>query len=380
MRKYFAAAALGLLSASIAETSPEIVLQSEAIVLQSELIFTAAPFPSCHASTIVETASGALLAAWFGGTDEGRNDVEIWISRKQGDGWSPPRSVADGLISDSERYPTWNPVLFQPSLADGGEGPILLFYKVGRSPQTWWGEWKKSHDDGTTWTPAERLPDGILGPIRAKPIQLPNDTMLAGSSTEHDGWRVHFERTSDLGQSWQSTGPIHDGKTFGAIQPTLLLHPDGRLQALCRSRQQRITETWSNDGGLSWSSLRATSLPNPSAGIDSLALADGRMLLVYNHTSSREGERPADGTRSELNLAISDDGVDWRAALLLERRPGEFSYPAMIQGRNGRIHLSYTHRRRQIKYVEIDPAELRGHQMAGGRWPESAPSAPGAAP
>lgn len=373
MRKYLAAAALGMLSASIAETSSE-------IVLSTELIFTEASFPSCHASTIVETASGALLAAWFGGTDEGRNDVEIWISRLQGDSWSPPRSVADGVISDSERYPTWNPVLFQPSPGSGGEGPILLFYKVGRSPQEWWGEWKQSHDDGTTWSAAERLPLGILGPIRAKPIQLPYGTMLAGSSTEHDGWRVHFERTADLGKTWRSTGPIHDGRTFGAIQPTLLLHPDGRLQALCRSRQQRIVETWSTDGGLSWSSMKATSLPNPSAGIDSLTLADGRLLLVYNHTSRRDGERPRDGTRSELNLAISDDGVDWQAALLLERRPGEFSYPAMIQGRDGKVHLSYTHRRRQIKYVRIDPAELRGHKMVDGRWPESAPTAPGFAP
>ena len=177
-RKFRCAAAFGLLSASIAETSSEIAprsggfaprsggfaLQGEGVVLKSELIFTEASFPSCHASTIVETASGALLSAWFGGTDEGHNDVEIWISRKQENGWSPPRSVADGVVSDSQRYPTWNPVLFQPSPTEGGHGPILLFYKVGRSPQEWWGEWKKSYDDGTTWTTTERLPEGILGP------------------------------------------------------------------------------------------------------------------------------------------------------------------------------------------------------------------------
>lgn len=333
-------------------------------VLEEQLVFTEAPFRSCHASTLVETPAG-LVTAFFAGSDEGEDDVGIWVSRRdygQSD-WTAPTEVADGVEEDHD-YPTWNPVLFQvPS------GPLLLFYKVGPSPPQWWGMLTRSDDGGRSWAPPRRLPDGILGPIRAKPLLLDDGTLLAGSSTENDGWKVHFERTRDFGVTWQSTPPVAGAETFEAIQPTFLVHPGGRIQALCRSRQNRIVETFSDDGGFSWSPLAATDLPNPSAGIDALDLPDGRHLLVYNHTSQLPGERPRDGTRSELDLAISRDGRHWQAALLLERQPGEYSYPAMIRTRDGAVHITYTYRRRQIKHVALDPESLSGRDFVDGHWP-----------
>jgi len=346
-------------SGSIAE-----VPGSAPAILRSEAISLLAPHAECHASTVVETREGELVAAWFGGTAEGHPDVEIWSTRRELGEWTRPRPVADGRQEDGSRQPTWNPVLFQPA-----QGPLLLFYKVGPSPREWWGMLRRSADGGRSWSAAQRLPDGILGPIRAKPLVLPDGTLLAGSSTEDDGWRVHFERSRDLGATWETTGPIHDGRTFGAIQPTFLVHGD-RIQALCRSRQNRVVETWSDDGGRTWSELRATSLPNPSAGIDGLSLPDGRHLLAYNHTSQLDGERPEWGTRSELGLAVTADGSTWRAAALLERQPGEYSYPAMILGSDGLVHLTYTWRRRRIRHVVIDPALLQGRDFVDGRWPD----------
>ena len=356
--------------------------QAPEAVVHAELLFEDAPFPSCHASTIAESPSGHLVAAWFGGTAERHPDVAIWTARYEADesrtagnrGWTAPVTVADGVEGGVD-YPCWNPVLHQPSRrpADGDSGtgpPLLLFYKVGPSPSEWWGMLLRSTDEGRTWSAPERLPEGILGPIRAKPIELPDGTLLAGSSTEHDGWRLHFERTTDLGRTWQSTGPIHDGRAFGAIQPAFLVHAGSRLQALARSRQNRIVETWSEDGGRTWSEPRATALPNPSAGIDAVTLPDGRHLLVYNHTSTLPGEKPEAGTRSELNLAVSDDGTSWRAALLLERQPGEYSYPAMVRTRDGRVHVTYTWRRRSIRHVVIDPSKLEPRDFVDGRWPE----------
>src|SRR5258707_14055128 len=98
-----------------------------ALVLRSEFIFERAPFPSSHASTIVETRDG-LVAAWFGGTRERDPDVGIWVSRHTAAGWSAPVEVANGVQPDRTRHPCWNPVLFQPS---GGllGGPLVLFYK-----------------------------------------------------------------------------------------------------------------------------------------------------------------------------------------------------------------------------------------------------------
>ncbi len=314
--------------------------QAAAVKIAREaFVFTDAPFPSAHASTIVETPAG-LVAAWFGGTREKHPDVGIWLSRHEGLGWSTPAEVANGVQQDGRRYPSWNPVLFRTS-----DGPLWLFYKVGPSPSRWWGLVMRSNDDGRTWGAPTRLPDGILGPIRAKPVQLADGTLLAGSSTEHDGWRVHMEWTRDPAGAWQKTPPLKGLPAFSAIQPTILVHDERRIQILCRTEQGVIAESWSEDAGRSWSALRGTALPNPSAGIDGVRLADGRFLLVYN---------PTRDNRRQLQVAISADGRTWTPAVMLEDSPGEYSYPAVIQARDGRVHVTYTWRRERIKHVVLD--------------------------
>ncbi len=324
-------------------------------IIKTEFIYEQAPFPSCHASTIAETKDG-LVAAWFGGTGERNPDVGIWASRRDKTGWSKVVEVANGIQQDGKRYPTWNPVLFQPS-----RGPLLLFYKVGPSPSEWWGMLMTSADGGATWSKPRRLPDGILGPIKNKPVQLQDGSILCGSSTENAGWRVHIERTSDLGETWQKTDSLNVPAQFGAIQPAILVHRSGEIQILCRSRQSRITESWSADGGKTWSAMKATSLPNPSSGIDAVMLKDGRALVVYNHTEK---------ARSPLNVAVSSDGRTWKAALILEDQPGEYSYPAVIQTADGLVHITYTWKRQRIKHVVIDPRKLVLSDMRDGRWPE----------
>src|SRR3954468_867962 len=82
-------------------------------IVQSEFIYERAPFPSAHASTIVEAPDG-LVAAWFGGTKERDPDVGIWVSRREASGWTAPVEVANGVQPDGTRHPSWNPVLFQP--------------------------------------------------------------------------------------------------------------------------------------------------------------------------------------------------------------------------------------------------------------------------
>jgi len=307
-------------------------------------VFERVPFPSAHASTIVETRDG-LLAAWFGGTGEGHPDVSIWTARHDGTRWLPPVRVAEGLQPAGARFPCWNPVLFQPS-----SGPLLLFYKVGPSPREWWGLVRTSADQGLSWSEAAKLPDGILGPIRAKPVELPGGVLLAGSSTEHAGWVVQMERATldqaGAPSNWTRSGPLNDPTVFEAIQPTILEHSKARLQILCRSRQRVVTESWSEDAGRTWSAMAATALPNPSAGIDALRLADGRFLLVYN---------PTPRGRSPLLIAVSRDGKDWRSGVVLEDAPGEYSYPAIVQARDGRVHVTYTWRRERIKHVVVDP-------------------------
>ena len=328
-----------------------------AAMLQSEFIFDQAPFAECHASTIVATKQG-LVSAWFGGTEEKNPDVGIWISRNTGSGWSQVVEIANGVQKQKLRYPCWNPVLFQPR-----SGPLMLFYKVGPNPREWWGMVITSDDGGATWSEPQKLPGGFLGPIKNKPVQLDDGSILCPSSTESrtEGWKVHLERFWPAENKWQMIGPLNDGKKFGAIQPTILTYPSGALQILCRSKQRRITECRSRDSGKTWSEMRATELPNPNSGIDAVTLRDGRTLLVYNHTERN---------RTPLNVAISAHGEHWRAALVLEDQPGEYSYPAVIQSGDGLVHITYTYKRKKIKHVVLDPEKLVLREMYNGKWPE----------
>jgi len=329
-------------------------------LVKTEFIYETAPFPSCHASTIEETKDG-LVAAWFGGTAERNPDVGIWVSLHRDGNWTTPVEVANGVESPTLRHPTWNPVLFQPKT-----GPLMLFYKVGPSPSTWWGMSMTSSDGGKTWSQPGRLPDGILGPIKNKPVQLASGEILSPTSTEGDaGWRVHFERSSDLGQTWTATSPLNDGKMIGAIQPSILLHGGGKLQALGRTRQGKVFDIWSEDSGKTWGKMTLTDLPNPSSGTDAVTLKDGRHLLVYNHSAK---------SRSPLNVALTKDGKQWSAALVLEddpAAPAGFSYPAMIQTSDGLVHITYTWKRLRIKHAVVDPTKLELRPMTDTvlRWP-----------
>jgi len=357
MRRCSKVLAPGELLASVAVMLAPFVLCTyagavEPGVVSSEFIFEKAPFPQCHASTLAETKSG-LVAAWFGGTREKHPDVGIWVSRNEGGAWTAPVQIADGKQEKDRREPCWNPVLFQPK-----DGPLMLFYKVGPSPSTWWGMLRTSGDGAKTWSDARRLPDGVLGPIKNKPIQLANGDILGPSSTEHDGWRVHFERSSDGGRTWKAAPALNDGKEISAIQPSILIHKDGRLQALGRTRQGKLFEIWSDDRGRTWSKMLLTGLPNPNSGIDAVTLTDGRHLLVYNHTARG---------RTPLNIAVSADGKVWKAAATLESEPGEYSYPAVIQTADGLVHVTYTWRRQRIKHVVLDPKRFVLRDMRDGR-------------
>ncbi|MDX1969781.1 MAG: exo-alpha-sialidase, partial [Planctomycetaceae bacterium] len=94
---------------------------------------------------------------------------------------------------------------------------------------------------------------------------------------------------------------------------------------------------------------------------DAVTLRDGRHLLVYNHTAKG---------RSPLNVAVSGNGRDWQAALVLESEPGEFSYPAVIQMANGEVHVTYTWKRKRIRHAVIDPSKWTPRPIVDGKWPE----------
>jgi predicted neuraminidase len=335
-----------------------------------ELIFApgTVPFASSHASTIVELKGGDLLAAWFGGTAEGKPDVAIWSSRRMAAAWSVPVELAR-----EEGVPCWNPVLFHSA-----DGRLWLYYKFGPSPETWVAARKYSDDEGTTWSAAEHLPAGLLGPIRAKPLILKDGTIVSGTSFEaYHSWAAWIERSIDNGKTWTKIGPLvppmdmnqkglgeskaevappvagssDANSTYGIIQPSVVSLGEKHLRFYARSTANiaRVVVADSYDDGITWTQLRSLDVPNPNSGIDALALRDGRIVLVYNNTTSG---------RTPLNLAVSTDGEHFRMFYTLEDQPGEYSYPAIIQTKEGDVEMTYTWNRKSIRHVHFPLADV----------------------
>jgi predicted neuraminidase len=312
-----------------------------------EFIFTTAPFPSCHASTIVELRNGNLMAAWFGGTAESKPDVAIWGSYYSGGQWCAPVELAR-----EAHVAAYNPVLFYTK-----DGRLWLYYKFGPGPTDWTGARRSSSDDGRSWSAVEHLAAGLLGPIRTKPLLLKDGTIISGTSVEsYLSWACWIERSTDGWSTWKKLGPITVPRDLGRsgrqgsaspdgiIQPSIVTLGGKRLRFYARSTESigRICVSDSFDNGLTWTSAHPIDLPNPNSGIDAVALRDGRIVLVYNHS---------DKGRTPLNIAVSEDGEHFQMFHTLEDQPGEYSYPAIIQGRNGDLHITYTWNRKRIRHV-----------------------------
>lgn len=332
---------------------PESTRRAAAIVSRG-FICGELPTASCHASTIVEASPGTFVAAWFGGEHEGASDVGIWLSRREGGVWTRPEEVAVWRDPDGRQRPCWNPVL-----AGLPDGSLALYYKASGSPQTWKGLVLRSIDGGKTWSEPEpigsrpgsqttlsRVP---VGPIKNKPVVLNDGAILAPSSTEDAGWRVHFERSSDGGKTWQVIGPVNDGVRIGAIQPSILQLGGTRLLAIGRTQNKRLFRVESPDNGLTWGETTLLDVPNPNSGTDAVSLTDGRHLLAYNHSEKE---------RWPLTVAVSVHGTTWTPVVTLEAQPGEYSYPAIIQAKDGMVHVTYTWKRKKIAYAVLDPARI----------------------
>ena len=300
--------------------------------------------PSCHASTIVELSDGELLAAWFGGSRESADDVKIFMSRKPlQTSWTTPQIVAQ----DPEHHASWNPVLFQTN-----DGDLLLFYKTGPYVAAWRGHMKRSTDGGITWSEPYDYDEALFGAIKDKPIQQKSGRIIAPSSDERGGkWQVHFEISDDNAKTWRKIGPIKAPEGARVIQPSIITLKDGTLRALCRSSNGYIAVTESHDNGDSWSDITFTDFPHNNSGIDVITTKTGMHLMVCNPLGLSENQDT--GPRTPLSIMKSQDGLNWQKLIDLETDEGEYSYPAIIEGNDGTIHITYTWRREKIKYVHL---------------------------
>lgn len=299
-----------------------------------------------HASTLVEYQPNKIMAAWFGGKYEGANDVGIYSSVYKDKKWSTPKELIKPLIQKGDTLPCWNPVLFKSK-----SQKLYLFYKIGKNPREWFGAMIVSKDDGQTWSDPKYLPKGILGPIRNKPIEVIPGVILCGSSTESvekNIWRVHVETYSEATNSWKRIA-IENKKNLEIIQPTFLEHSTNKIQMLSRSKHNKIVSSWSEDKGESWMKTDTINVVNSNSGIDALTVNKNLFLLVNNPLP--QGKDWFNG-RNILDVEYSNDGLNWKKIFDLENQEkGEFSYPAIIQTTDKKIHVLYTYDRKFIKHT-----------------------------
>jgi predicted neuraminidase len=318
-------------------------LEGQSGFVESEFIYDKPKTPECHSSTIVDYGNGELGCAWMGGTCEGHIDAFVWYSRYNGIRWSEPEVLARGPMLFPQRDTTINPALIKLS-----DGKVLLFYGEGTLADGVVGKKLVSYDNGVTFSAPINMPGGIRGTGKNKPVELDNGDIVNPTS----GSKV--EISTDSGNSWTAYGISNTNSYLGVIQPTILTYPGGKLQALFRTQESRIASSFSFNYGRSWSNISLLDVPNNNSGIDAVTLADGRHLLVYNHSTIPDGRWG--GPRTPLNVALSTNGISWNMAMTLEDEEGEYSYPAVIQADDGLVHITYTWHRLRVKHVIIDPS------------------------
>lgn len=165
-----------------------------------------------------------------------------------------------------------------------------------------------------------------------------------------------FAISDDGGKNWIYSNPVLGG---AGIQPTITIGKDSSLVAYLRDNgppPHRMQRTESHDKGLTWSIPKDDMLPNPGAGFDAVTLLTGEWVMVFNDTE--EG-------RYNLSVAVSEDeGKTWKWKKniendLREEKATSSHYPSVIAGADGRIHISYSYHRddmkpgRSVKYVSF---------------------------
>jgi predicted neuraminidase len=334
-------------------------------VFLEEFINPDSPLLMSHVASVCELPNGRLAAAWYAGTREGARDVAICLATRDpgASGWSEPRTIMtrEQATLDLNRRikKVGNPVIF--SDATGRLRLLFVSITVGG----WSGSSLnliESGDEGRSWSRSRRL--------TLSPFLNISELVKNGPAPRSDGsWAVpiYQELLGKLPELlWlrESAGAVDATRSRicggrSGLQPALVPLSTNSALAFLRdvSQRKRISVARTDDAGLTWAPPRALDLPNPDSGLAALRLADGRVLLVFNDSTTG---------RENLRLAVSRDaGQTWtRLATLAATTVGEVSYPFVIQTRDGGIHVVYTWKRRAIKHIVFNEAWLDERQRS----------------
>lgn len=317
-------------------------------------------FPSCHCSVILELENREILVGYYAGEGEARPNAAWVLARRNpdADGFEPLT-----IVADTSGKPEGNGILFQTKACperSQRNGAVLIIYGTmhgkldgHHGPGVRWVtcdlRMKKSQDNGHTWSNVKFIERELGHVPRCKPIRLDNGEIIFG--TEYlDGYsRIWI--SGDEGETWEMVSSIPGEPNQ---HPSIIQKSDGSLLALLRPSgdNANILKSTSIDHGRTWSKAEVTELPCPFAAIDTVRLVDGRIVLAWNNNPQ---------SRNPLTLAMSEDeGETWKYVRDIATDKGQFHYPAIIQSRDGLLHLTFTNNRRTIDHVVLTPEWIMG--------------------
>jgi len=368
------------------------------------------PTVQCHAANLAWLPGGDLACVWFGGTQEGVSDITAYLSRLPAgsDTWLDPVPLSDDPTRSEQ-----NPILFT---APDGHVWLLYTAQLAGNQDTSEVRRRMSRDGGQTWEPPTvLLPATETGGVfvRQPPVVLASGRILLPVfncvTVPGEKWVGNEDTSSvwwsdDGGDSWtEVTVP----GSLGCVHMNIVVRQDGSLWACFRSRwADHVWETTSTDDGLTWAEPTPTELPNNNSSIQAVAVGGGEVALVLNRSSAldaterrvslydeiddegvvdgldgpvvaepspesveAQGRRTAfwGAPRAPMTLGLSpDEGRSWPVLVDLETGDGycmsnnsrdglnrELSYPSVLPGRDGDLHVAYTYHRRAIKHVHL---------------------------
>lgn len=349
-----------------------------------------------HASFLCELPDGTILCTWFGGTMEGKSDISVFLSRLEANGWSTPEQMSDDPARSEQ-----NPVLFVDPL-----NRLWLFYtsQPGGRQNEAEVRFRRSDDMGTSWSSPKQLFPQLGRFVRQPPVVTEDGRWLLPVfrclkqgdlpwTGEADDAAIMV--STDQGETWREE--VLPG-SLGCVHMNIVPLDAARMVAFFRSRwADHVYRCVSRDAGHTWTVPEPAGLPNNNSSVQATRLADGRVALVYNHASREDakGRRvslydeievdttsssPAMPTgrafwgapRAPLSLALSSDGgMTWDKRIDLAFSDGfclsnnseeqvnrELSYPAILQARDGTVHVTYTHFRQTIRHLALPVSGL----------------------
>ncbi len=363
---------------------------------------SSSPGQAVHAASMVELRNGDLRAVWFSGSREGASDVTIQTAVMNA---ATQRWSAESTIFDRQKIQAglWRYVkkLGNPVIARAPDGSLFL-WMVNVSLGGWAGSaitWSRSEDDGLSWSRPKRL---VTSPflnvstlVKGAPVALADGQIALPVYHE---FANKFGEVLRLGTQGQVLDKTRIPASQTSLQPVLLATDALHAAAYMRAGQgERVTTSVTEDAGRTWSAAQASGLPNPDSAIAGVVDQSGRRWLALNPTAagrqslgllasggdgSFEGIAPllVEGAATQpkaptvaayeamLATELKAAGVDQsqiNAYVTSARRQlcsgdtcaQEFSYPYLLQTKDGYLHLVYTWHRARIKHVRLSPLQ-----------------------